>query len=96
MTNLNIAFMKLRATRKKNISGNLSSPVFAVLIALTISYFAAFPGALFTHAPAYVYLCVRGWETVRVAAYCEPREQINVAAWKGEAAWEMNFNSSRN
>lgn len=33
---------------------------------------------------------------MRVAAYCEPREQINVAAWKGEAAWEMNFNSSRN
>lgn len=66
-----------------------------MLIALTISYFAAFPGALFsTRVRMYIYVCAGG--RLRVAAYCEPREQINVAAWKGEAAWEMNFNSSRN
>lgn len=57
MTNLNIAFMKRKATKKKNISGNLSSPVFAVLIALTISYFAAFPGA--ARARVCIFMCAR-------------------------------------
>lgn len=61
MTNLNIAFMKRKATKKKNISGNLSSPVFAVLIALTISYFAAFPGAPSGACTRmYIYVCAGG------------------------------------
>lgn len=56
MTNLNIAFMKQRGT-KKNISVTLSCSVFAVLIVLTIIYFAVIPCVLFSVC-MYIYVSV--------------------------------------
>lgn len=93
MTNLNIAFMKRGdGGRGRNISADLSSSVFAVLIVLTISYFAVFPCVLFSlRVCIFMFLCgCSRWMIVcacacapaRVcvwgwlAAYCELREEI--------------------
>ena len=84
MTNLNIAFMKKKETRKKHLS--LSCCVFTVLIVLTVSHSAALPYVLLS-----LCFCVFVWcmAPLRVCVQRELKKKHIMDAWKEEAAWEM-------